>query len=96
MYNLAFWKFGAVMVVIVWLLDLPLILWVRISIRARCTTLCDKVCQWLATGQWFSPVLPVSSTNKSDHHDIAEILFSDVKHHQTNKLFGNSYLWQRV
>jgi hypothetical protein len=22
-------------------------LWVRISIRARCTTLCDKVCQWL-------------------------------------------------
>jgi hypothetical protein len=27
----------------------PLMLWVRISIRARCTTLCDKVCQWLAT-----------------------------------------------
>jgi hypothetical protein len=25
----------------------PLMLWVRISIRARCTTLCDKVCQWL-------------------------------------------------
>ena len=23
----------------------PLMLWVRISIRARCTTLCDKVCQ---------------------------------------------------
>jgi hypothetical protein len=33
----------------------PLMLWVRISIRARCTTLCDKVCQWLATGLWFSP-----------------------------------------
>jgi hypothetical protein len=32
----------------------PLMLWVRISIRARCTTLCDKVCQWLATDQWFS------------------------------------------
>jgi hypothetical protein len=28
----------------------PLILWVRISIRARSTTLCDKLCQWLATG----------------------------------------------
>jgi len=28
---------------------------VRISIRARCTTLCDRVCQWLATGRWFSP-----------------------------------------
>jgi hypothetical protein len=35
------------------------------------TTLCDKVCQWLATGRWFSPV---SSTNKTNRHDIAEIL----------------------
>jgi hypothetical protein len=25
----------------------PLMLWVRISIRVRYTTLCDKVCQWL-------------------------------------------------
>ena len=38
------------------------------------TTLCDKVCQWLAAGQWFSPVTQISSTNKTDHHDIAEIL----------------------
>ena len=38
------------------------------------TTLCDKVCQWLAAGLWFSPGTPVSSTNKTDHHDIAEIL----------------------
>jgi hypothetical protein len=35
------------------------------------TTLCDKVFQWLATGRSFSPV---SSTNKTDRHDIAEIL----------------------
>ena len=35
------------------------------------TTLCDKVCLWLAAGQWFSPV---SSTNKPGRHDIAEIL----------------------
>ena len=35
------------------------------------TTLCDRVCQLLATGQRFSPV---SSTNKTDHHDITEIL----------------------
>ena len=27
-------------------------------------TLCDKVCQWLATCQWFSPSTPVSSTIK--------------------------------
>ena len=38
------------------------------------TTLCYKVCQWLATGQWFSPGTPVSPTNKTDRHDIAEIL----------------------
>jgi hypothetical protein len=38
------------------------------------TTLCDKVCQWLATGRWFSPRTPVSSTNKTDRHDIAKIL----------------------
>ena len=35
------------------------------------TTLCDKVCQWLATGQWFSPI---SFINKTDHRDITEIL----------------------
>ena len=35
------------------------------------TTSCDKVYQWLVTGRWFSPVF---STNKTDHHDTAEIL----------------------
>ena len=38
------------------------------------TTLCDKVCQWLAAGRWFSLGTLVSSTNKTDRHDIAEIL----------------------
>ena len=52
----------------------PLMLCVRISIRARCTTLCDKVCQWLATDRWFFPSPPVSSSNKTDRHDITEIL----------------------
>jgi hypothetical protein len=52
----------------------PLKLWVRIQIRVKCTTLCVKVCQWLAIGQWFSPGPPVSSTNKTDRHDITEIL----------------------
>ena len=52
----------------------PLMLWVRISTRSRCTTLCDKACQWLATGRWFSPSLPVSPTSKIDRHDINEIL----------------------
>ena len=56
----------------------PPMLWVRIPLIARCPRyniiLCDKVCQWLATGQWFSLDTPVSSTNKTDHHDITEIL----------------------
>jgi hypothetical protein len=39
------------------------------------TTLCDKVCQWLEGGLWFSPGTPVSFTNKTDCHNIAEILF---------------------
>ena len=38
-------------------------------------TLCDKVCQWLAAGRWFSPV---SSTNKIDRHDITEIVLKEV------------------
>ena len=45
---------------------------VKIPLK-RCvldTTLCDQVWQWLAAGQWFSPVTPVPSTNKSNLHDI--------------------------
>jgi hypothetical protein len=38
------------------------------------TIVCDKFWHWLATGQWFSLGTPVSSTNKTDCHDIAEIL----------------------
>ena len=37
-------------------------------------TLYDKVCQWPATGQWFSMGTPVSATNKTDNYDIAETL----------------------
>ena len=36
------------------------------------TTLCDKVCQLLAASWWFSPGTPVSSTNKTNRHDITE------------------------
>jgi hypothetical protein len=42
------------------------------------TTLCDKVCQWLATGRWFSKGTPVSSTKKTDRDDISEILLKVV------------------
>jgi hypothetical protein len=51
----------------------PQTLWVRISPRRGVfdATLCDKICQWLATDRWFSPV---SSTNKTDRHNITEML----------------------
>jgi hypothetical protein len=38
------------------------------------TTLCDKACQWLATGWRFSPGTAVSSTNKTYRQNIAELL----------------------
>jgi hypothetical protein len=42
------------------------------------TALCDKVCQRLETGRWFSPGTPVSSIDKTDRHDIAEILMKEA------------------
>jgi hypothetical protein len=58
------------------ILKTVILLWVWPPLRwdILYTTLCDKVCQWLATGQWFSLGAPVSSTNKTDRHDITETL----------------------
>jgi len=75
----------------------PLKLWVRTPLRrgVHDTTLCDKVCQLLATGRWFSSGTPVSSTNKTDRHDITEILLkvalSTIKPNQTNH---RSHCWK--
>ena len=54
----------------------PLTLWFPIPLRRGVlnTTLCDKMCQWLPTGSWFSPATLVSSTNKTDCNNITEIL----------------------
>jgi hypothetical protein len=58
----------------------PLKLWVRIPLRRGVPdkTSCDKVYQSLATGRWFTPGIPVSSTNNPDRHDITEILLKVV------------------
>jgi hypothetical protein len=72
-------------IVIVWLLDLQLpVQSVPITInivslnpvhgKVYSMQHVIKVCQWLATGRWFSSATPVSSTNKPDRHDITEIL----------------------
>ena len=66
----------------------PITLWVRITFRRSVldTTLCDQACQWLAAGRWISPGTPVSCTNKTDRHNITEILLklSGAKHHNHN------------
>jgi hypothetical protein len=65
-------------------------MWVRIPLRRGVldTTLYDKVCQWLATGRWYSPGTQASSTNKTDRHNITEILLNDgVKHHTLSLTF---------
>jgi hypothetical protein len=48
-----------------------------VNYKKGCTRLAaasDKVYQLPAHGQWFSPGTPASSTTKTGHHDIAEIL----------------------
>jgi hypothetical protein len=65
----------------------PLTLWVRIPLRRGVLdkTLCDKACQWLVTDRWLSPV----SSNKTDFHDITEIL---VKVALSTKTLPDFYL----
>jgi hypothetical protein len=48
------------------------------------TTLCDKICQSFATGQWFSQGTPVSFTNKTERYDW-NIVKRGVKHHKPNQ-----------
>jgi hypothetical protein len=62
-------------------------LWVRIPLIARCTRY-NKVCQLLAASQWFFPGTPVSFSNKSDRHDITEILLKMVLNTVTLTLFN--------
>ena len=75
------WSYGSWIYIYLWNQCLsPLTLWIRIPLRwgvkknVLDTTLCDKVCQWLAAGRWFSLCTPVSSTNKTNRHGMTEIL----------------------
>jgi hypothetical protein len=72
----------------------PLTLWVWILPRARYTTLCDKVCQWLVTCRWFSSETPVSSINETYRHDITEILLSRRANQTTHTFSTIEYLMQ--
>jgi len=70
-------------------------LWVRIPLRRGVldTPLCDKACQWLTAGRWFSPGTPFSSTNKTDRHDIAEILLKKALNTTTLTLLSLGIFW---
>jgi hypothetical protein len=79
----------------------PLTLWVWIPLGQGVldTTSCDKFCQWLETGRLFSLGMLVSSTTKTDCHDITEILFKValsiiIKH--TNMCRTSIYYTQHV
>ena len=67
----------------------PLKLWVLIPLLVRYTrtTSCDKVCQWLVAGRWFSLGTPVSSANKTKQPRYNwNIVESGVKHHSSTLL----------
>jgi hypothetical protein len=53
-----------------------LLVWIPLGVLD--TTLCDKVCQWLVAGRWFSPGTPVSSDNKTYRYDIANYILLKV------------------
>jgi hypothetical protein len=63
----------------------PLVLWVRLPLMARRTTLCDKVCQWLGAGRWFSPrplfPPPINWPPRYNWNSVE----SGVKHYKTNQ-----------
>ena len=76
----------------------PLTIWVRIPLKRGVldTTLCD-VCQWLATGRWFSAGTLVFSTNKTYRHNITEILFKVVFNTiNSQKLMDTEYYFNHV
>jgi hypothetical protein len=51
----------------------PILYVINVYIIISTTTVTDTY-QWLVTGRWFFPGISVSSTIKTDRHDIAELL----------------------
>ena len=58
----------------------------------RLTAASDKVYQLLAHGRWFSLGIPASSTTKTGHHDIAEILLK-VALNTINQIYKSIYFF---
>jgi hypothetical protein len=77
--------------------------WIQWSVLN--TTLHDKVCQWLVLDQRFNLGTTVSSTNKTDFHDITELFLKVALNSITRPLQGKHYdpilctliyLWQLI
>jgi hypothetical protein len=64
----------------------PRTFWVRITLRRGIvdTTLCDKVCQWLAAGRWFSPGTRFADDSSSFNQSICCVDIAPLK--RTNRL----------
>ena len=64
------------------------------------TTLCDKICQWLAAGWWFSSGTLVFSTNKTDCHNVTELLLkvalNTINHKPILEKWMNVFLKQKL
>ena len=75
----------------------PLTLWVRTPLRRGVldTTLCDTVCQLYPVDRWFSPGTPVSSTNKSDRHEIIELFLKvDLDYITLTRIHGHYFFFK--
>ena len=78
----------------------PLMLWVRIPLRRGVldTTLCDKVCQWVATGWWFSlgtmysPSLWFPPPKNWPPRYNWNIVENGIKQHNPNPYLNNQHL----
>jgi hypothetical protein len=57
------------------------------------TALCDKVCQWLATSQWFSPGSPVFSPNKTII--LLKVAFNTIKPTIQTKKSNHVWMMQK-
>ena len=68
----------------------PLALWVQIPFRWG--VLDTTSCQLLVADLWFSSGTPVSSTNKTDRHDITEILLKVTLNTITHNPYANLLL----
>jgi len=65
-------------------------------LTTRLAAASDNAYKLLAHGRWFSPSTPASSTTKTGHHDIAEILLKVALKQQTKNKNKSKYKHTRT